>query len=98
MTAIRYGKDGVQCCTKCDGCGRIANDDEGTPWSFWESLPIRSGAAVLMGLVRPIPCPRCNGSGDDPDPVPNLPFTQDLPLSAVEEQAAHGMSNPELWS
>lgn len=50
-------------CVTCDGCGRIANDDEHTPWTFWENLPVKSAAAVLMGLVRPIPCPDCGGSG-----------------------------------
>lgn len=50
-------------CTTCEGCGKIANDDSGTPWSAWTSLPLHSSAAVLMGLVRPVPCPDCNGSG-----------------------------------
>jgi hypothetical protein len=51
-------------CPKCDGCGRIANDDEGTPWTFWENLPVKSAAAVFLGLVQPIPCPGCDGDGE----------------------------------
>jgi len=51
-------------CPKCDGCGRIANDDDGTPWTFWENLPVKSAAAVLLGLVQPIPCPECDGDGE----------------------------------
>jgi hypothetical protein len=50
-------------CPKCDGCGRIGTDDEGTPWTFWENLPVKSAAAVMLGLVRPVTCPKCNGSG-----------------------------------
>ena len=51
-------------CERCDGCGKIANDDEGTPWSFWENLPVKSAGAMLMGLVKPLPCPECGGSGE----------------------------------
>lgn len=50
-------------CDKCDGCGKIANDDDGTPWKFWLELPLQSSAAVLMGLVVPLTCPQCGGSG-----------------------------------
>lgn len=46
-------------CSKCGGCGQIANDDEGTPWAFWETLPPGSDLAVRMGLIWPIPCPQC---------------------------------------
>jgi len=53
----------VHRCRKCDGCGRIGTDDEGTPWTFWENLPVKSAAAVLLGLVRPVTCPECGGSG-----------------------------------
>lgn len=50
-------------CPRCEGCGRIANDAEGTPWSYWESLPPGANLAVLSGLVAPIMCPICWGSG-----------------------------------
>ena len=50
-------------CDRCDGCGQIANDDEGTPWSFWLNLPVKSAVAVMMGIVKPLPCPECGGSG-----------------------------------
>jgi RecJ-like exonuclease len=50
-------------CVRCDGCGQIANSEDGAPWSAWESLPVRSALAVDWGLVRPIPCPDCAGSG-----------------------------------
>jgi RecJ-like exonuclease len=57
-------------CQHCDGCGQIANDDEGTPWTFWVDLPVKSAAAVILGLVRPIPCPKCHGTGAVPVAAP----------------------------
>lgn len=51
-------------CPKCGGCGRIANDDDETPWSVWEALPLKNAAAVLVGLVVPIPCPLCSPDVD----------------------------------
>lgn len=50
-------------CERCDGCGRIADSEDGEPWTAWTSLPLHSSAAVLAGLVKPIPCPKCGGSG-----------------------------------
>lgn len=57
-------------CGRCDGCGKIANDECGTPWSAWSGLPLRSASAVLVGLVRPLPCPDCGGSGTTPKEPP----------------------------
>lgn len=51
-------------CLKCDGCGRVANTDAEEPWTQWAELPVQSAAAVLMGIVKPIPCPECGGSGE----------------------------------
>lgn len=51
-------------CSKCDGCGRIANDEDETPWKFWENLPLKSGAAVIAGVVCPVVCHVCNGTGE----------------------------------
>ncbi len=53
-------------CERCDGCGRIASGEEGAPWTFWENLPLKASMAVVMGLVRPIPCPVCHGTGQVP--------------------------------
>ena len=50
-------------CMKCDGCGRVADDDEETPWRYYEELPVKNAAAVFMGLITPKPCPECGGSG-----------------------------------
>lgn len=46
-------------CARCDGCGLIANTEEGEPWTSWTSLPVESQVAVRLGLVAPIPCPVC---------------------------------------
>lgn len=50
-------------CPTCAGCGRVANDDERTPWKYWAELPLQSSAAVLLGVVRPVSCPDCGGTG-----------------------------------
>jgi hypothetical protein len=46
-------------CERCEGCGKIADSDDGEPWTFWANLPPGSDAAVKLGLVNPIPCPDC---------------------------------------
>lgn len=53
-------------CTKCDGCGQIANDEDGTPWHVWLELPLRSSGAILAGIVRPMVCTTCEGKGKVP--------------------------------
>ncbi len=53
-------------CKKCEGCGQIANDDDQNPWTYWQELPPGADFAVRTGLVRPIPCPNCGGTGETP--------------------------------
>lgn len=50
-------------CPKCAGCGRVADDDENTPWKYWAALPFPSDLAVRLGLVSPRTCQSCGGSG-----------------------------------
>lgn len=52
-------------CDTCAGCGKIADDEDRTPWKYWLELPLGSSAAVLMGLVKPIICPSCKGTGEE---------------------------------
>ncbi len=51
-------------CQRCEGCGQIANDDEGSPWKRWAALPLESAVAVQMGVIHPVPCPDCGGTGE----------------------------------
>lgn len=51
-------------CGRCGGCGRIADNESGDPWTVWENLPVGSDAAVRLGLIKPITCPDCNGTGE----------------------------------
>lgn len=53
-------------CERCDGCGKIGSDATGAPWTFWQSLKPGEDIAVRMGLVRPLPCPVCEGTGRQP--------------------------------
>lgn len=50
-------------CQRCLGEGKIANSEEGEPWSAWESLPPGSDLAVRLSVVQPIDCPACHGTG-----------------------------------
>lgn len=50
-------------CTRCDGCGRIADSEDGEPWTDWSSLPPGADLAVRAGIVKPIPCEECGGTG-----------------------------------
>jgi hypothetical protein len=50
-------------CSRCEGCGQLAGTDDREPWTAWTSLPLRSSAAVLAGLVKPVPCDACGGTG-----------------------------------
>lgn len=54
---------GEQKCPKCAGCGRIASDNIGMPWSSWEAQHLDQSGPVLRGVVKPIGCPICGGSG-----------------------------------
>ena len=53
----------LQKCETCDGCGKVANTDDQEPWTDWLALPLQSQGAMVLGLVKPIPCPDCDGDG-----------------------------------
>lgn len=44
-------------CVDCDGCGKVANTEDREPWTSWTRMPF------IRGLVKPIPCETCKGSG-----------------------------------
>ena len=46
-------------CPKCGGCGQVADTEDEEPWTTWLALPLGSAQAVVMGLVKPKPCPKC---------------------------------------
>lgn len=64
MRRLRRMPDEHRPCPRCNGCGKIADGEEGAPWTFWLDLPLKSAVAVTAGLVRPIDCPSCGGSGE----------------------------------
>ena len=51
-------------CRQCDGCGKVADTNDQEPWTAWTSLPPQSAIAVVAGIVKPIDCPICGGTGD----------------------------------
>ena len=58
--------NGTDACRQCLGWKRIANDDEHSSWKHWPELPAPSNAAVALGIIYPIECPRRGGSGEEP--------------------------------
>jgi len=50
-------------CDRCAGCGKLADDEDQTPWKYWMELPVQSAIVVLTGIVKPIDCPNCKGLG-----------------------------------
>lgn len=50
-------------CGRCLGCGQIDDGDAGEPWSAWMEMPVQSAVAVVAGIIKPITCPSCGGSG-----------------------------------
>lgn len=54
-------------CTKCGGCGRGANTDGQEPWTQFERLPPGSDFVVRIGLIKPMECPACKGTGGNPN-------------------------------
>jgi hypothetical protein len=55
--------EGENKCQRCQGWKQIDDGDEGISWKYWAELPVQSAIAVTMGIVKPIVCPRCNGTG-----------------------------------
>lgn len=66
MDVSKYLNPPADACRNCDGCGKIANDDDQSPW--WQRLPLPPGAdlSVRIGLVRPEPYLVCKGTGKKP--------------------------------
>lgn len=58
--------EGENACQRCLGWKRIDDGDEGGSWKYWAELPAQSAIAIQMGIVKPIECPRCHGTGVEP--------------------------------
>lgn len=71
-------------CPWCDGSGKRANTPGREPWTVWMNLPLKSAMAVTMGVVRPVECDMCEGSGVQPAGVggssPDVVIVDDPPV------------------
>jgi hypothetical protein len=56
---------GADACPVCLGWKRVDDGDDPCSWKYWAELPEQSAIAVRMGLVRPVVCPRCGGTGQE---------------------------------
>ncbi len=61
---MKYVEDGPLQCDKCAGCGYITDGESADPWKYWAELPYQSSFAIQVGLVKPIKCPVCKGTGE----------------------------------
>jgi len=59
--------EGEGACTLCEGWKRVDNGDDPVSWKDWEGLPYANALAIRLGIVKPIRCPRCNGTGKEPN-------------------------------
>jgi len=57
---------GEDACQQYLGWKRV-DDGEHQSWKYWAELPTQSRIAVTLGLVKPVECPHCHGSGKEPD-------------------------------
>lgn len=77
--------------TRCDGCGQVADTEYGEPWSYWMQLPVQSASAVLMGILKPIPCPVCGGSRHTLNPDAN-------PVQEAEQAVIVAATDLVTWA
>ena len=54
---------GDNACKHCLGWKRVDDSDEHISWKYWAELPSPSNISVQLGIVKPIECPRCHGTG-----------------------------------
>ena len=58
--------NGEDACTQCEGWKRVASGDDPVTWKAWAEIPPPSNLAVQLGMVYPVTCPRCEGTGIEP--------------------------------
>lgn len=56
--------EGDDACEQCLGWKMVADAGQES-WKYWAELPAQSRLAVAMGIVKPVLCPRCNGTGKE---------------------------------
>ena len=61
---------GPKVCSQCLGYKRVANTDEHESWKYWDELPASARLAVDLGIVCPIECPKCKGTGEGSNETP----------------------------
>lgn len=52
-------------CPRCVGCGKLADSEDNEAWVYWipPYLNPPENLAVVMGIVKPIDCHDCAGTG-----------------------------------
>jgi hypothetical protein len=57
---------GKNACKQCLGWKRV-DDHDGASWKYWAALPGQSAIAVKWGFIKAVECPRCKGTGIEPE-------------------------------
>lgn len=65
ITEIVVIYQGDDACQQCLGWKRVSDGDK-ISWKYWAELSPPSNIAVLLGIVKPVECPRCHGTGIEP--------------------------------
>jgi hypothetical protein len=78
--------EGPDACRRCLGWKRIADSQEGESWKYWAELTPPENIAVTLGVVRPVVCPRCGGTGKEPPAQPTASTQPAAGLNAIRER------------
>ena len=57
--------DGKNACKRCLGWKKV-DEAEQQSWKYWAEMPEQSKIAIKVGLVKPIDCADCGGTGIQP--------------------------------
>lgn len=65
LTEARKKSEEPGACQFCWGSGKVTDGDDPEPWPIWAALRGPASAAVTLGIVYPVNCPKCEGTGKE---------------------------------
>ena len=64
---VKFYIDLKRWCNKCQGCGRVTDNEQELPWHWNYYQSLTAVEPVRKGLVGKKCCPACGGSGQRAD-------------------------------